>query len=461
MVELTGEGLEVSGEHREWMARDEAAVLGWRYNPPVVFERAQGLVITDVDGRDYLDATSGMMSLPLGHSHPELTEALVAQAGRFVHHSSWYSNSTIIEFAERLCSTLPAEFGRVNFAVTGSEANEVAMRMARAATGRSEFVSAFRGLHGGTLGMETITNVGGPRKRQLGPLLTPTRGLFVTVPFAYRPTNGFDPADPEWVDLHLAQTREHLELTSTDDIAGIILETVMIAGGFVVPPRQWLQGMRRIADDYGALLILDEAQLAPGRTGTMWCFEQFGVLPDIITFAKGMGAGLPVCGAIATHDVAERAIGRAGIPWGGTFTGDPLAAAVALRQLEIVERDNYPARASQLGAILGRELHALSATSDVVGDVRGLGMYFVLDIVADKASRTPAPDIAEAVRVAALEEGVVLIVVRNFVRLCPSLVADESDLVDIVRRLAVAIERVEQGYRPDVSSFRRASFAGL
>lgn len=459
--DATATGIRLGADHRTWMARDEAAVLGWRYTPSIVFESGRGVVLRDVEGREYFDCTSGMMSLPLGHCHPELTDALAQQASRFVHHSSWYANTAIIEFAERLVATLPPEFGKVNFAVTGSEANEVAMRMARAATGRTEFVSALRGLHGGTLAMETITNVGGPRKRELGPLMTPTRGLFISVPFAYRPSQGLDPSAPDWVERHLAQTREQLELVSTQDVAAVILETALVAGGFIVPPPAWLRGIRELADELGALLILDEAQLAPAKTGSFWNFEQVGVVPDIVTFAKGMGAGMPICGAIATREVAERASGRAGVPWGGTFTGDPIGAAVALKQIEIVERDDYSARAAELGAHLRSRLDAMAAGSSVVGDVRSFGMYAMLDVVTDKETRTPDPRTAEAIRVCALEHGLVLIAVRNYVRVCPSLVATEDELDEMTARLAAAVAQVESGYRPDASAFGRQSHSGL
>lgn len=443
----------ISRSHLQWMKRDREAVLGWRYAPPLVFERGSGLSLFDVDGRPYTDCTSGMMSLPLGHCHPELTEVLREQAGRFVHHSSWYTNSRIIEFAEKLCATLPAAFGRINFAVTGSEANEVALRMARAATGGTEFVSALRGLHGGTLAMETITNVGGARKSGLGPLMSPTRGLFVDVPFSYRSkpfgaTEGERESD--WVAAHLDRVREQLDLVSTGEIAAIILETVLVAGGFIIPPVEWLRGIRSIADDVGALLILDEAQFAPARSGTMWCFEQAGVEPDIVTFAKGMGAGMPLCGAIASKDVAERARGRAGIPWSGTFPGDPLGATVAAAQLDVIERDRYCDRATALGTHLQPLLRGLQTQTACVGDIRGVGMYHVLDIVSDDVSRMPNPEMAEKIRVNALELGLVLIVVRNFIRLCPSLIATESDLADIVERLTIAIQQAESGYSPSI-----------
>ena len=168
------------------MARDAASVLGWRYEPRIIFNKGKGVILTDVDGNDYFDMSSGMMSLPLGHSHPELTEEIKEQADRFVHQSSWYSNPWAIEFAELIASTLPGDLKLVNFAVTGSEANEIAMRMALGIAGKFEICTVVRGLHGGSLAAEAMTTVGGARKRGLGPLSVPARSNCIIPPFYYR-----------------------------------------------------------------------------------------------------------------------------------------------------------------------------------------------------------------------------------------------------------------------------------
>ena len=157
-----------SNAHHDLMARDEEVVLGWRYEPRIVFRSGRGVTITDVDGNDYFDMTSGMMCMVLGHSHPELSDEIKAQADLLVHQSSWYTNPWLIEFAELITSTLPEGLELVNFAVTGSEANEIAMRMALGATGKYDMVSLIRGLHGGSLAAEAMTSVGGARKAHLG-----------------------------------------------------------------------------------------------------------------------------------------------------------------------------------------------------------------------------------------------------------------------------------------------------
>ncbi len=432
-----------SNKHHDLMARDAASVLGWRYEPRIIFNKGKGVILTDVDGNDYFDMSSGMMSLPLGHSHPELTEEIKEQADRFVHQSSWYSNPWAIEFAELIASTLPGDLKLVNFAVTGSEANEIAMRMALGIAGKFEICTVVRGLHGGSLAAEAMTTVGGARKRGLGPLSVPARSNCIIPPFYYRaPVDDRD----EWDRISLQLSEEMIEYATTQEVGGIMVEPIMVAGGMIVPSKRWLQGLRDIADRWDALLIFDEAQLAPGRTGKMWGFEHFDVTPDIVTFGKGMSAGMPICGAVTTPEIAERVSGRNGLPWSGTYPQDPLLSAVALKQLKVVLRDNLAGRAARLGEVMRGDLEGLKERHECIGDVRGKGLYHMLDIVTDRDSRKPDAERAERIRYNALLEGVVLICVKNYIRLCPPLIITDAELAEIIGRLETAIKRAEEGF---------------
>lgn len=446
-----------SETHQRWMQRDSEFVLGWRYFPKVIFQGGQGVMLKDVDGNEYYDLTSGMMSLPLGHRHPELTEVLQRQAEQFVHQSSWYSNPWIIEFAELLASTLPAGLKKVNFAVTGSEANEVAMRVAVGATGKFDFVSVMRGLYGGSLAVESLTSVGGMRKQNLGPLLMPSRANAILPPFCYR-----CPINLEYPSCQIAcidTSDEFINYVSTHEVAAIFAETMPVSGGMIVPPPEWLPRLKRLAEKWGALLVLDEIQLAPAKTGRLWAFEHYGVVPDIVTFGKGMSAGMPITGMVTTSEIAEWSLGKAGMPWAGTYTGDPLGAAVALRQLQIILRDNYTARAEKLGAFLKPKLDRLKDAYDVVGDVRGKGLYLMLDIVQDKLHKVPDPAMAERIRYNALLGGLVLIAVKNFIRICPPLIITERQLEDVAGRLELAIKKAMEGHPRDVDFAHASSLA--
>ncbi len=432
-----------SNAHHDLMARDEEVVLGWRYEPRIVFRSGRGVTITDVDGNDYFDMTSGMMCMVLGHSHPELSDEIKAQADLLVHQSSWYTNPWLIEFAELITSTLPEGLELVNFAVTGSEANEIAMRMALGATGKYDMVSLIRGLHGGSLAAEAMTSVGGARKAHLGPLMLPAHRNAIYAPLCYRcPINLEYPA----CDIAcLPSSEELMEHVTSQNVAAILAETIPVAGGMVVPPAEWLSRLKELAGRWGALLVLDEAQLAPAKTGSIWGFEQDGVVPDILTFGKGMTAGMSIAGTVTTKAIAEAAIGKAGVPWAGTYSGDPLPAAVALKQLQIVLRDDLAGRAAKLGAVLETKLRTLKQRFQPIGDVRGRGLYWMLDIVDPEAGTAPDYAMAERIRYNALEEGLVLIAVKNFIRICPALIITEAELDEAIGRLESAIRRALDG----------------
>ena len=415
MPDTLTDRFDFSASHLDQMARDSEYVLGWRFQPKIVFDRGDGVKIIDVDGNAYYDLSSGMMSMVLGHSHPELVECVREQADRLVHQASWYGNPWSLEFAELVASTLPGDLKVTNFAVTGSEANEIGMRMAIGATGKFELVSLIKGLHGGTLAVESLTTVGGARRQNLGPLMIPAARNAILGPTCYRcPINlTYPECDVACIDASRAQL-EHL---STKEVAAIVAETVQVPGGMNVPPPEYLPRLKSLAEQWDALLILDEAQLAPARTGRMWAFEHYDVVPDVVTFCKGMSAGMAIAGATTTPEIAEQARGKAGIPWAGSYSSDPLPAAVALKQLQIVLRDDLTSRAAHLGTVLEDRLKALYQRFEFIGDVRGLGLYQFLDIVTDRQSKTPDFEMAERIRFNAVGEGLILLTSRNCIRI--------------------------------------------
>ena len=420
------------------MARDAEHVFGWRYEPRVIFERGEGVKLLDVDGNEYYDLSSGMMCLVLGHAHPELVDTIKDMAGRFVHQSSWYSNPWAIELAELIASTLPGDLDVVNFAVTGSEANEIAMRMALGATGGFDICSVVRGLHGGSLAAEAVTSVGGARKRGLGPLSIPARSNSIVPAFYYRaPVQDPD----EWDRISLQMTDELIEFTTSQEVAALMLEPIAVPGGMIVPSEKWMRGIKEIADKWEALLIFDECQLAPSRTGNMWGFQRYDVIPDIVTFGKGMSAGFAICGTATTREIAEASDGKMGLPWAGTYPQDPLSCAVALKQLEIVLRDDITGQAARMGDILEAKLAGLTARHECIGDIRGAGLYRMLDIVSDPETRVADPAMAELIRREAMAEGLVMIAVKNYMRVCPPLIITEAQIDDVVGRLDRAITK--------------------
>jgi 4-aminobutyrate aminotransferase-like enzyme len=437
-----------SNMHADFQGRDAKSVFGWRYTPRIVFKAGAGTKLIDMDGKEYYDLTSGMMCMVLGHSHPELTEVIRGLAGTFLHQSSWYTNPWAVEFAELLGLNTPGDLNVVNYAITGSEANEIAMRMALAATGKFDIVSMIRGLHGGSLAVEALTSVGGNRRKNLGPLMFPAKSNAILPPYCYRcPVNNTYPS----CDIAcLKASEEMLEFVTSQNVAAIMLETIPVPGGMIVPPKEWLPRIADMAKRWGALLILDECQLAPARTGRMWAMEHYGVTPDIVTFGKGLSAGLAICGTITTSEIAERVRGNCGLPWAGTYSSDPLPSAVALKQLQIVIRDNLAERAEKLGTLAEEELLALKKKYACIGDVRGKGLYRMLDIVKDNKSRTPDPAMAERIRYNCALEGVISISVKHYFRFAPPLVVTKAEIRDIIGRLDTAIKRAMAGFPKEV-----------
>ena len=437
-----------SNMHTDFQARDAKSVFGWRYSPRIIFKAGKGVKLVDMDNNEYYDLTSGMMCMVLGHSHPELTEVMREMAGTFVHQSSWYSNPWAVEFAERLAEVSPGNLKVVNFAVTGSEANEIAMRMALAYTGKYDIVSMIRGLHGGSLAVEALTSVGGNRRKSLGPLMFPAKSNALLPPYCYRcPVNLKYPS----CDIAcLKSSEEMLEFVTSQDIAAIMVETIPVPGGMIVPPKEWLPRLAAMAKRWGALLILDECQLAPARTGKMWAMEHYGVTPDIVTWGKGLSAGLAVCGTITTPEIAERTRGNCGLPWAGTYSSDPLPAAVALKQLDIVLRDNLAERAQRVGDLAENELAKLKGKYACIGDIRGKGLYRMLDIVKDQTTKVPDPVMAERIRYNCALEGICAIAVKHYLRFAPPLIITEAEIMDVVGRLDIAIKRAIDGFPKDV-----------
>jgi 2,2-dialkylglycine decarboxylase (pyruvate) len=440
---------------QQWNQRDDRYVLGWRHGPRVVFERGKGVWLTDVEGREYLDFVSGHISLLLGHNHPELHRALVEQAGRLWHQYKYFAAAPVIEFAERLAGALPAPLGKINFASVGSEANEVALRIARGATGKFDLVAVVDGLYGGTLGVEALNSIGGRRKRGLGPMLMPSRAHAIVTPYCYRcPLNL---TYPQCDIACLNESDQNIDRFTSGEVAAIITETILGAGGMIVPPPEWLPRLKALADKWGALLILDEVQVAPVKTGRTWCFEHYGTVPDILTLGKAIGGGTAIAATVTSDAIAEKAAGKAGVPWAGTFAGEPLYAAVAARQFQILIEEDYASRAARLGEHFMKGLLALKERYEVVGDVRGKGMYVGVEIVKDKAGKAPDPEAMHRIRWNAMEERLLIAGSGTVLKLFPALVITEAEIDEGVGRLEQAIRRAMAGEPRGVRDFTNTS----
>ncbi|ODU55592.1 MAG: 2,2-dialkylglycine decarboxylase, partial [Acetobacteraceae bacterium SCN 69-10] len=387
---------------------------------PFVPARAEGAFLYDAAGRRVLDFTSGQMSAILGHSHPEIVATLRAQAGVLDHLFSSMVSAPVVDLAEALAGLVP-ELPKTMLLSTGGEANEAAIRLAKLVTGRWEVVAFAQSWHGMTGGAAAATYKAG--RRGIGPLAP---GSFaIPAPNAYRPRF----QGVSW-QQELDDSFELLDKQSTGNLAAFIAEPILSSGGVLDLPLGYLAALKAKCAERGMLLILDEAQTGIGRTGRMFAFERDGVVPDILTLSKTLGAGLPLS-AVMTSDAIAAVADEREFLFYTTHVNDPLPAAVGVKVLEIVLRDRLAERAGGLGARLAAGLRGLQQRHECVGDVRGRGLLLGLEFTGT-GGRTAA-DISDRVTDLALDLGLSANIVRGgaaggTMRIAPPLTVSEAEI---------------------------------
>ncbi len=387
---------------------------------PFVPVRAEGSFLYDAAERRVLDFTSGQMSAILGHCHPEIVATVRETVGRLDHLFSSMLSPPVVELAEALAELVP-ELPRVILLSTGGEANEAAIRLAKLVTGKWEIVGFAQSWHGMTGGAAAATYKAG--RRGIGPLAA---GSFaIPAPNAFRPRF----AGVTW-QQELDDAFELLDRQSTGNLAAFIAEPILSSGGVLELPPGYLKALQTHCRARGMLLILDEAQTGIGRTGRMFAFERDGVVPDILTLSKTLGAGLPLSAVMVGDALADRAEARDFLFY-TTHVNDPLPAAVGLKVLEVVQRDGLAARAEVAGRRLAAGLRGLMRRHPCIGDVRGRGLLLGLEFV-DAAGLTAA-EISDRVTDRALELGLSANIVRagssgGTMRIAPALTVADAEL---------------------------------
>jgi 4-aminobutyrate aminotransferase len=401
--------------------------------------RAEGIWIEDLQGRRYMDFHGNNVH-HIGYGHPRLIAAIKAQLDDLPFSPRRYTNQVAVELAEKLATIAPGDLGKVLFTPGGSDAIEVALKLARAATGRFKTVSFWDAFHGAGFG---ASSVGGEQlfhSGAIGPLLT---GAEHVAPFScYRCPYGYEAPDGV-PDLELCRTAcanmLRYVLDKQGDVAAVVAEPVR-AVPYLPPPGFW-QAVRQACDESGALLIFDEIPTALGRTGSMFACEGEGVTPDILVLGKALGgAVLPIAAVIARPelDVVESyAIGHY------THEKNPVTARAALTTLQIIEDEALPARAARLGAKALERLHDMKDRHPIIGDVRGRGLLLGIELVTDRDSKAPAKAAAEEIFYRALEAGLSFkVTLGNVLTLTPPLVISEADLDRALGILEVCIGEV-------------------
>lgn len=409
------------------LQRKSMAVASGIANSTGVFvEKASGAVITDVEGREFLDFYAGVGVLNVGHCPEPVVRAIQKQADKLLH--SFFAigmYEAYVELAEKLNAIAPgASAKKTMFANSGAEAVENAVKIARHATKRTGIVAFECAFHGRTFMTMSLTSKVKPYKYAFGPLAPDV----YKVPSAYCYRCHYRSAYPG-CGLHCLENFERFFTAEIDaeHIAAMIIEPVQGEGGFIVPPPEFLPGLKAICESKGILLIADEVQTGFGRTGKMFAVENWGVEPDLMTTAKSIAAGVPLSAVTGKAGYMD-APGAGNI--GGTYGGNPLACVAGLETIKYIEDNNLCSRAREIGATTMNRLKALQEKCPVIGDVRGLGAMIGIELVKDRESKEPAKDLTGKVVKYCLEQGVMLIsagIFSNVIRLLiPLVVTDEQ-----------------------------------
>ena len=406
-------------------AREHLVRYGGKF-APVICERAAGSFVYDADGRAILDFTSGQMSAILGHSHPEIAEVIARYAANLDHLYSGMLSRPVVELAAKLAAITPGKLTRSLFLSTGAESNEAAIRMAKLVTGKYEIVGFAQSWHGMTGAAASATYSAG--RKGGGP--SAVGSFAIPAPFTYRPQferNGV----ADW-QAELNYNFDLIDRQSNGSLAAFIAEPILSSGGVIELPAGYMKALKKKCEERGMLLILDEAQTGIGRTGLMFACERDGVTPDILTLSKTLGAGLPLAAVVTTAEIEEQAHARNYLFY-TTHVSDPLPAAVGLKVLEIVDRDHLVDRAKIAGARLEAGLRTLQQRFPCIGDVRGKGLLLGLEIVVDRQSKEPAPELGARITNQCLDLGLSMNIVQlpgmgGVFRIAPPLTVSDSEI---------------------------------
>lgn len=351
---------------------------------PLAIAGGSGSTVWDHEGRTYLDFSSQLVNTNIGHQHPRLIEAIKQQLDTLTTVAPSHANHTRALAAEKILSHAPSNMDKVFFTNGGADANENAIRMARLHTGRDKVISRYRSYHGNTGAAIVAT---GDWRRIPNEY---SRGhVHVFGPYLYR-TEFWAETPEQEAERALQHLRRTIELEGPQSIAAILLETVPGTAGILLPPPGYLEGVRALCDQHGIVLILDEVMAGFGRTGDWFALDAFNVQPDLITFAKGVNSGyVPVGGVIISEEISATFDDRV-FPGGLTYSGHPLAAASIVASIEAFEEENIVGNAARIGRDhLEPGLATLAARHDVIGEVRGRGVFWALELVEDRQTRTP------------------------------------------------------------------------
>jgi 4-aminobutyrate aminotransferase len=410
---------------------------------PMVAKSGRGVVVTDVDGNEFLDFSAGIAVVSTGHCHPHVVQAVQKQAGELIHMSGtdfYYEN--MVELAERLSKIAPMPGPhRIYYGNSGAEAIECALKLARYHTKRQNVIAFFGAFHGRTMGALSLTASKPQQKRRFAPLVPGV--THVRYPDVYRGCVGGQQEADNFA-LGCARFIEEKLFKTTlppEEVAAIFVEPVQGEGGYVVAPTIFMQELRRICDRHGILLVLDEVQSGIGRTGKWWAVEHTGVQPDIVCSAKGIASGMPLGVTITRSEVMDWVPGS----HASTFGGNPVCIAAALATLDVIEQEHLLENSTSVGAHMMKRMADWPSNLKLVGDVRGRGLMIGVEIVKDKTTKEYAAVERDRIVEMAFEHGLLFLGCGpSSIRICPPLVVTKEQADVAIDVLEECIRRVGQ-----------------
>jgi len=402
---------------------------------PVVFESGHGCTLTDVDGNTYIDFSSGIYVTNLGHCHPKVVEYIQKWVGKLMNCHD-YTTEVKTLFLEKLASTMPGTLNGIQMYCAGTEAVEAAMRAARAATKKHEFFSFYGDFHGKTMSAVSLTEVAnyttGPRA--VGHHLAPSGHCF----HCY-----FDKKYPECNIYCVDALEKQIKMEGTDNVAGIVLEPIQGWNGSIVFPDGYIQKIRKLCDKLGILMIVDEVLTGCARTGKMYCFEHYDIIPDVVTLGKGLGNGFPCTAFVIKEeytDVLEK------ISASTSYGGNPMAAAAGLASLEVIEEEDLVTKSAKLGDFILKQLTKMKENHKIIGEVRGKGCLLGMELVKDQNIKEPFIEAGNKVYQKAFSKGLAWIPAKQNLRMSPPLIMEEELAAKALEIIDESITEVEKEF---------------
>lgn len=351
---------------------------------PLPIKDAEGIYLYDFDGNRYTDMSSQLVNLNVGHKNREIIDAIKEQAEKYCYLAPSYASEPRSELAKMIVELMPDNMAKVFFTNGGADANENAVKIARMYTGRQKVFSRYRSYHGSTYGAGNLT--GEPRRYPLEPGAPGFIKFFD--PYVYREKIKFS-SEAEAAEYYVAKLREQVIYEGPDSVAAIVMETITGSNGVIIPPEGYLKGVRSICDEFGILMICDEVMAGWGRTGKMFAFENFGVKPDIVSFAKGVTCGYVQLGGVCVSKAIAEFFDDHLLSCGLTYSGHPLACAAGVACLNFYKKSNILENVNRSGKALGEALEKMKTDHPSVGDVRYIGLFSAVELVKDKETREP------------------------------------------------------------------------